>query len=101
MSDADAPSVEPSAPSVEPSAPSVEPAAPSVEPVETRPLLRVVKGDPTAVELAALVAVVAGLGGPTAPATRRTPAWNAPARLQRRVLRSGVGAWRGSGLPSG
>ena len=32
-----------------------EPSAPSVEPVETPPLLRVVKGDPTPEELAALV----------------------------------------------
>ncbi len=71
----------------------------SVEPVESPPLLRVVKGDPSPEELAALVAVVASLGGPAAPAPRRTPDWNAPARLQRRVLRHGPGAWRGSGLP--
>jgi hypothetical protein len=64
-----------------------------------QPVLRVVKGDPTPEELAALVAVVASLGGPAAPAPRRTPVWNAPARLQRRVLRHGPGAWRGSGLP--
>jgi len=66
---------------------------------QAQPLLRVVKGDPTAEELGALVAVVASLGGPAAPAPRRTPVWNAPARLQRRVLRHGTGAWRGSGLP--
>ncbi len=64
------------------------------------PLLRVVKGDPSAEELGALVAVVAALGGPAAPATRRTPVWNAPARMQRPVLRQGPGAWRSSGLPS-
>jgi hypothetical protein len=63
------------------------------------PLLRVVKGDPTAEELAALVAVVASLGAPAAAATRRTPVWNAPARMQRHVLRAGPGAWRGSSLP--
>jgi acyl-CoA carboxylase epsilon subunit len=74
---------------------------PLVEPVETQPLLRVVQGDPTPDELAALVAVVASLSGPAAPPTRRTPVWNAPARLQRRVLRHGPGAWRSSGLPSG
>jgi hypothetical protein len=77
-------------------APPVQP----VEPVEaTEPLLRVVTGDPTPEELAALVAVVASLGGPAIPATRRTPVWNAPGRLQRRVLRHGTGAWRGSSLP--
>ena len=64
------------------------------------PVLRVVKGDPTPQELAALVAVVASLGGPAAPVTRRTPVWNAPARMQRRLLRQGLGAWRSSGLPS-
>jgi hypothetical protein len=64
------------------------------------PVLRVVKGDPTPEELAALVAVVAALGGPAAPAPRRTPVWNAPARMQRGVLRQGPGAWRSSGLPS-
>ena len=102
-----APLVDPSDPPLEHSAPLVEPvqtrpavrSAPLVEPVETPPLLRVVKGDPTAQELAALVAVVASLAGPAAPAARRTPVWNAPARLQRRVLRHGPGAWRSSGLP--
>ncbi len=63
------------------------------------PLLRVVKGDPSPEELAALVAVVASLGGSAAAPTRRTPVWNAPARMQRRALRSGPGAWRGSSLP--
>jgi hypothetical protein len=68
---------------------------------DAAPVLRVVKGDPTPEELGALVAVVAALGGgPAAPATRRTPVWNAPARLQRRGLRHGPGAWRSSGLPS-
>ena len=70
---------------------------PSDRPAE--PVLRVVKGDPSAEELAALVAVVASLGGPAAPTTRRTPDWNAPRRLQRQVQRHGPGAWRASGLP--
>jgi len=75
-------------------------APPPVQPVEpVEPLLRVVTGDPTPEELAALVAVVASLGDPATAATRRTPVWNAPARLQRRVLRHGQGAWRGSALP--
>ena len=86
-----------SPPPVEPGS-SVESRS-SVEPVETAPLLRVVKGDPSAEELAALVAVAASLGGGAAPAARRTPVWNAPARMQRRVLRAGQGAWRGSSLP--
>ena len=86
-------------PLVEPVGSLVEPVGWLVEPVETTPLVRVVTGDPTPEELAALVAVLASLGGPATPATRRTPVWNAPARLQRRVLRHGQGAWRGSALP--
>jgi len=66
---------------------------------EERPLLRVVKGQPSAEELAALVAVVASLGEPARPAPRRTPEWNAARRLQRVVHRPGPGAWRASSLP--
>jgi hypothetical protein len=63
------------------------------------PLLRVVKGDPSPEELAALVAVLASLGGPSDPAPRRTPVWNAPQRLVRATHRHGAGGWRASGLP--
>jgi len=61
-------------------------------------MLRVVTGDPTPEELAALVAVLASLGGAAAPA-RRTPVWNAPRRLVRSTHRHGAGAWRASSLP--
>lgn len=70
-----------------------------VEPVDVEPLLRVVRGDPTPEELAALVAVIASLGAPTAAPDRRTPDWNAPRRLTRVTQRHGPGAWRASGLP--
>lgn len=63
------------------------------------PVLRVVKGDPTPEELAALVTVLASLGGPAAPPARRTPSWNAPRRLHRPAHPPGPGAWRASGLP--
>jgi hypothetical protein len=63
------------------------------------PLLRVVKGEPDAEELAALVAVVASLRSPGAAPPRRTPEWNHHRRMQRVVLRPGPGAWRASGLP--
>jgi hypothetical protein len=66
---------------------------------EAPPLLRVVKGEPDAEELAALVAVVASLGSPAAAPPRRTPEWNANRRMQRVVHRAGPGAWRASGLP--
>ncbi len=63
------------------------------------PVLRVVTGDPTPEELAALVGVLASLGGVGAAAPRRTPEWNAPRRLQRVVHPHGPGGWRASGLP--
>ncbi|WP_445257133.1 acyl-CoA carboxylase subunit epsilon [Nocardioides aurantiacus] len=64
--------------------------------VET-PLLRVVAGDPTPEELAALVAVVAASasgGTPDAPAPRSE--WSARHRLVRGPHRHGPGAWRAS-----
>ena len=65
-----------------------------------RPLLRVVKGDATPEEVAALVAVVAALGsGGGEPPTRRTPEWSAHHRKVRRTLPHGPGGWRSSGLP--
>ena len=70
------------------------------EPVETAPLLRVVNGDATAEEIAALVAVFSALGsGEAAPAPRRTPEWQANHRRVRRPLNQGPGGWRSSALP--
>jgi hypothetical protein len=66
---------------------------------EPTPLLRVVKGDPSPEELAALVAVVAFLGGPATAPPRRTPEWNAPRRLHRPPQHHGPGGWRASSLP--
>jgi hypothetical protein len=63
------------------------------------PFLRVVRGDPTPEELAALVTVLASLGAPTTASPRRTPDWNAPHRLHRVVHPHGPGGWRASGLP--
>jgi len=63
------------------------------------PFLRVVKGDPAPEELAALVTVLASLGGPGTAPRRRTPDWNAPRRLHRVVHQHGPGGWRASGLP--
>ncbi len=66
---------------------------------DAAPILRVVSGDPTPEELAALVAVVASLGSaPTAP-PRRTPAWQAHHRKVRATYPRGPGGWRASGLP--
>jgi hypothetical protein len=64
------------------------------------PLLRVVRGNPSPEELAALVAVIAArsAGGTDAePAVRS--AWTDRARLVRQPLRPGPGAWKASALP--
>ena len=63
------------------------------------PFLRVVKGDPTPEELAALVSVLAALGAPVVAPARRTPEWNAPRRLHRAPQHHAPGAWRASGMP--
>jgi hypothetical protein len=63
------------------------------------PVLRVVSGDPTSEELAALVAVVASLGSSTPAPARRTPEWQAHHRKVRTTYPDGPGGWRSSGLP--
>lgn len=74
----------------------------SVEPVETpAPLLRVLKGDPTPEQLAALVAVIAAsAGGDDAGEPRRRTEWAARRRLVRQphllAHQHGPGAWRAS-----
>ena len=72
--------------------------APQDVPVAT-PLLTVVRGEPTAEQLAALVAVVsaraAAGGGAGEPAPR--PLWGRP--QLRGALHPAPGAWRASGLP--
>jgi hypothetical protein len=65
-----------------------------------RPFLQVVKGDATPEEIAALVAVLSARPAASAAAPARRPsAWTDRARLVRRPLRSGPGAWRASALP--
>jgi hypothetical protein len=66
-----------------------------------RPVLRVVRGEPSAEELAALVAVLSAraAGGAAAEQPRRT-AWNHPARLVRAPVSPGHGGWRASSRPA-
>jgi len=66
-----------------------------------RPLLRVVRGDATAEEIAALVAVLAARSGGEAPAPPRSVknTWSDRSRALRRPLATGPGAWRASALP--
>ena len=65
------------------------------------PALRVVRGDATPEEIAALVAVLlarSAAGEGPAPALARS-AWSDRSRLLRRPLFPGAGAWRRSALP--
>lgn len=66
----------------------------------SRPLLTVVRGEPTAEQVAALTAVLAARasGGGGDPASPPEPSlWAAP--VLRSPVSPGAGAWRASGLP--
>jgi hypothetical protein len=66
-------------------------------PEPQKPLLRVVKGDLTPEELAALVAVVAARGSAVTPAKPpQRSEWGHPARAVRGTHRPGPDAWRRS-----
>jgi hypothetical protein len=66
----------------------------------SEPVLRVVRGNPTAEELAALVAVLLGGGPDDAGGAPASPsAWNDPAARVRSGIHPGPGAWRRSALP--
>lgn len=69
-------------------------------PTPARPDLRILTPDATPEEVAAVVAVLAALGGSaTRPAPRPRPEWAANHYKQRVTYRQGRGAWRSSGLP--
>jgi acyl-CoA carboxylase epsilon subunit len=63
------------------------------------PFLRVIRGDATPEEVAAIVAVLASLPAAAPALSRRVPEWNAPHRLVRRTPPHGPGGWRSSALP--
>jgi hypothetical protein len=65
------------------------------------PLLRVVKGEPTAEELAALVAVVAARAAGSGEAAAPSPqsAWTDRSRYVRSPMSPGPGAWQASAFP--
>ena len=70
----------------------------SDQPPLTTPLLRVVKGDPTPEELAALVAVAAArqAAGTATSTPKPRSEWGHPVRSHRRTHRVGPGQWRAS-----
>jgi hypothetical protein len=63
--------------------------------------LRIVRGEPTAEEIAVVTALVtARAAAPAAPAPReRRGGWNDPAALHRRPLIPGPNAWRSAYSP--
>jgi hypothetical protein len=69
------------------------------EPAAPRPLLTVVRGEPTEAELAAVLVVLAGRHGPAASPGRKPGTWAARERLLRPAVAAGPGAWRAAGLP--
>ena len=73
------------------------------QPAAERPPLRLVRGDATPEEIAAIVAVLAAAGGGEAApgdGERRASRWAAPQGRVRPAVSHGPGAWRGSALPN-
>ena len=64
-----------------------------------RPFLRVVSGNPTEEELAAILAVVASRSSAQPAASPQFSLWARKSRLVRPVQRPGYGAWRASMMP--
>lgn len=71
------------------------------EEAPARPVLRIVRGDPSPEEVAALTAVLAAAsgGGGAAPEAGPRSVWSERESLVRRPLSPGPGAWRASALP--
>jgi hypothetical protein len=66
------------------------------------PALSVVRGEPTAAELAAVIVVLtarARQARPASPPAAMPSQWSARARQMRPQLAAGPGAWRASALP--
>ena len=71
---------------------------------DERPVLRVIRGDATPEEIAALVTVLmagaAGVAGPAEPTVpSRRSAWSDRSRLLHAPFHPAPGAWRSSALP--
>ncbi len=67
---------------------------------QSRPPLLAVKGDATAEEVAALVAVFSGLAASAvAPVPQARSQWASPQRAVRGSSAAGPGGWRSSALP--
>ena len=64
------------------------------------PALRIVRGEPTDEEIAALVVAIGTLPQPSSRSQPRHSAWSDRSALLRRPLHPGPTAWRTSYLPS-
>jgi len=90
-----------------PPAPPPAAATPRSDPAgNDRPVLSVLRGEPTEAELAAVIAVLAvasraaaARASPPTPAGASRSAWSAPSRRLRESLSPGPGAWRRSAFP--
>jgi len=68
--------------------------------VSERPMLRIVRGEPTDEELAALVGALTAIQPPAPAAKAPRSAWSLrSSQLRRNQLRAGPTAWRNSALP--
>jgi hypothetical protein len=76
-------------------------AAGQKSPDERRALFRIVRGEPSDEEVAALTAVLLAAASAAQPATGPPvrDRWSDPAARMRRPLHPGPGAWRASALP--
>ena len=70
-----------------------------LEPKEPEPFLRIVKGDPTDEEVAALLAALAAIPSVADAKKRPVRERNSPYRQVRPFYSQGPGGWRSSGLP--
>lgn len=70
------------------------------QPQTSPPFLRIVRGAPSAEDVAALVAVLSSAAGARhAAAPPRGYSWSARNRMLKSPLRAGHGGWRASALP--
>ncbi|MGX7680884.1 acyl-CoA carboxylase subunit epsilon [Jatrophihabitans sp. DSM 45814] len=69
------------------------------EPTIERPVLRIIKGNPSPEEIAAVTVVLSAVGADESdakPQTNLVGGWSDPALRLRRPIQPGAGAWRAS-----
>ena len=66
---------------------------------DQQPHLRIVRGNPDAVDIAAVVAALTALRAPSGTPAIQRSLWSSRARNTRPAARPGPGAWRASMMP--